>query len=71
LNIATLTREKNKNTNKQKLTLGLPCPWAEIGKSRPREEPIRLLKSLLCPLERKNNKWNFYSRIQLDTSPVG
>ena len=30
------------------------CLWAEIGKYRPRKEPIRLHDSLPCPLKKKN-----------------
>ena len=29
------------------------CLWAEIGKYRPRKEPIRLHDSLPCPLKKK------------------
>ena len=33
----------------------LPCPWAEMEKSRPRREPIRLLNSLPCALGKNIN----------------
>ena len=30
-----------------------PCTWAQIGNCGPRKEPIRLQKSLPCPLRKK------------------
>ena len=43
-----------KNSNEDEDVVGdsrkrYRCPWAEIGKYRPRKEPFRLQDSLPCP----------------------
>ena len=60
-----------KNDNESRDVLGdsrkrYLCPWAEIGKYRPRKGPIRLQDSLPCPLKKKimlNNTLEFVSEI--------
>ena len=52
-----LCKQKDKNLRKRYRARG-----AEIGKSRPRKEPIKLLNSLQCPIGK--NKFDYLVIIQ-------
>ena len=52
-----------KNGNESRVVLGdsrkrYRCSWAEIGKYRPRKEPIRLQDSLSYTLKKKKLKYH-------------